>query len=66
MVKTAKAKIVITDRAARAEHDTHLSEVYNAGGVAKAAPLAFFLILTGLSHRSDASAKNRYEEGAWA
>ena len=42
MVKTAKAKIGITDRAATCSARFHLLEVYNAGGVVKAARLAFF------------------------
>ena len=42
MVKTAKARIGITDQAATCTARYHLIEVYNAGGVAKAAPLAFF------------------------
>ena len=42
MAKAAKARTGITDPWPVLKH-IHLSEVYNAGGVAKAAPLAFSL-----------------------
>lgn len=64
MVKTAKAKIGITDRAATCSAQYHLFEVYNAGGVAKAAPLAFFsthwnqaISWGGCNHASGAEGK---------